>query len=111
MQMQKWFYAVDDGVVTPGDAVDRVVAQEAVERSDYVDCSLPYLVLSMFCSLKSLVNTSNLYTLKDNEFEDWPKVIKGKYKKKAPVLFWNVPVRGLEALEIKRQGGSDTQVL
>lgn len=72
--LQRTCYVEGDRVAPPSDNEDEAVAQEALDRTDVREKALPYITYAMFSKLHSLVQTRQLYSLKDKELSDWPVV-------------------------------------
>lgn len=61
-QWQLICYAGSDQVVMPDKSIHGAVEQEALEHNDAVDESLRYISSSMFHTLHTMVENSQLYT-------------------------------------------------
>lgn len=90
-----------------GDAGDGVEAPEAIEHSDAVNESLWSFVSLMFSPLYFLLENSQLYTLKQKELGHWLEMSKCQLEGgKLLIGLWEVPRKGIEALSVRRSGGS-----
>lgn len=67
LQLQQPFYAGSDRTVVSCDAGNRASAQKALEHNYAQPAGLPYNASAMFIKLHMLVESSQLYTLKDEE--------------------------------------------
>lgn len=74
MQQQRTFSAVAHQIGALGDVEHEVVVLEAVEHSGLVEAGQQYLVSVMFSTLHSLVETIQLFVLKDEKLKNWMKV-------------------------------------
>lgn len=67
-------YAGSNRVVMSGEAEDGALVQEAFERSDAVDEAMRYIAPAIFSKLRTLVENSLEYILKDKDLSDCPEV-------------------------------------
>lgn len=59
-----------------GDTEEGAVEQRALDRSDVVDVALRYILLTVFRMLRTLVENSQMYRLKEEEPSEWTEVTK-----------------------------------
>lgn len=103
-QVQRLGYTVGDRIGALGDAGGGVVVPEAVERSAVVDETLEYLASLMFNTLRSLVESNQLNTLKDDKLGECHEVTNCQFERaKLPVMFQKVPLRVMEVVVVTHQ--------